>query len=104
VAAALEELGVQAVRQGYQEDGVQFLGAATALRESMGAPIRPADLRAVEGALAAARTASGSLPFEDAWQRGRSLPVEQIVAGVVAGSEDGPADPEQGGESVRMDC
>jgi hypothetical protein len=52
----------------------------------MGAPIRPADRPAVEDALTAARTAMGSLPFEAAWDVGRGLPVEQIVAWVVAGS------------------
>jgi hypothetical protein len=103
LAAALEEVGVQAVGQGQVEHGVRLLAGAAALRQAMGAPVRPADRQAVEDALAAARTALGGLPFEEAWQRGRSLPLEQIVARVVAGSKDGPAEPEQSGESGQMD-
>jgi hypothetical protein len=103
VAAALEELGVLAVRQGHGQDGVQLLGAAAALREAMGAPIRPADRHAVEEALAVARTALGSLPFAEAWDLGQNLPVEQIVVRLMAGSEDGPAKRTWGEKSERMD-
>jgi non-specific serine/threonine protein kinase len=103
VAAALEGLGVLEVRQGHSEDGVQLLGAAAALREPMGTPIRPADRQAVEDTLAGARTVLGSPSFVDAWDIGRSRPLEHIVARVVVGSRDGPARPERGGQPGRMD-
>jgi tetratricopeptide (TPR) repeat protein len=88
VAAALEEIGVQALREGRSGPGVQLLAAATTLRQAMGAPVRPADRPALEGALAAARAALGETAFDEAWAGGQALPVEQIVARVLAGSED----------------
>jgi non-specific serine/threonine protein kinase len=101
VAAALEEIGVQTVRQGDGADGVQFLAVVAALREVMGVPIRPADRREVEDALAAGRTSLGRLPFEEAWGSGQGLPVEQVVARLVAGPQDGQASPDRGEKSER---
>ncbi len=83
VAAALEELGVQAVRQGQEQHGVLLLAAAAVLRQSMGAPARPADRLALEGAVAAARASLGDTAFTGAWAAGQTLPVEQIVARAV---------------------
>jgi non-specific serine/threonine protein kinase len=79
VAMALEELGVQAVRQGRAQHGICLLGAAATLRRAMGVPIRPSDRPALEGALATARTSLGTMAFTDAWVAGETLPLEQIV-------------------------
>jgi hypothetical protein len=103
VAAALEELGVQTVRQGHGAGGVQLLGAAAALREAMGAPIRPADVHAVEDAMAAACASLGSVTYEDAWSIGQSLSVEQLIARVVPGSEDDLSTADCGGKAEQMD-
>jgi hypothetical protein len=86
VAAALDELGVQAERQGQAEHGVRLLGGAEALRQAMGTPVRPADRPALEAALAAARAALGDVAFDDAWVAGHSLPLEQVVADALAGA------------------
>jgi predicted ATPase len=67
VAAALEELGVQAIRQGQMQQGLPLLAAAATLRQTMGAPVRPADQPALEGALAAARASLGDVAFDEAW-------------------------------------
>jgi non-specific serine/threonine protein kinase len=72
VAAALEELAVQAVRQGKPQDGVHCLASAAALRQSMGAPIRPADAPAVKDALATARASLDDATFTDAWAEGQT--------------------------------
>jgi tetratricopeptide (TPR) repeat protein len=85
MAAALDELGVQAVRQGQAEHGVHLLGAAAALRQAMGTPVRPADRPAIEAALAAAHASLGEIAFNDAWAAGQRLPVEQVVADALAG-------------------
>jgi hypothetical protein len=95
VAAALEELGVLAVRQGQVQHGVHLLAAAAALRQSMGAPVRPADRRALEDALAAARVALGSAALVEGWTTGQTLSTEQIVARASAAPETGPATPER---------
>jgi hypothetical protein len=84
LAAALEELGMQAVWQGQAQHGVQLLGAAAMLHQAMGAPARPADRPAIEGALAAARAALSDAAFTGAWAAGQTRPMEQIVAHVLA--------------------
>jgi tetratricopeptide (TPR) repeat protein len=80
VAAALEELAVQAVRQGHVQHGVHLLAAVARLRQVMGAPVRPADRPALESALAAARRAMGATAHAEAWAAGEALPLEQIDA------------------------
>jgi tetratricopeptide (TPR) repeat protein len=93
VAMALEELGALAVGQSQARHGVELLGAAVALRAAIGAPVRPADWPALEGALAAARAALGEVTYADAWASGHTLPLEQSVALAVAGPHDEPAPP-----------
>jgi non-specific serine/threonine protein kinase len=91
VAAALEGLGVQAVRRGEAQRGVQLLGEAAQLRQAMGAPVRPADLPALDGALAAAHFTLGDVAFTAAWATGQNLPLEQVVSYAQA-TPDGPID------------
>jgi predicted ATPase len=79
VAAALEGLGVQAVRQGQEQHGVHLLAAAASLRQAMGAPVRPADRSTLESAQTVARLALGIAAYAEAWEAGESLPLEQIV-------------------------
>jgi hypothetical protein len=79
VAAALEALGVEAVGRGQAQHGVQLLGAAARLRQAMGAPVRPADRSALEGAQTAARLALGDAAYAEAWGAGEALPLERIV-------------------------
>jgi hypothetical protein len=88
VAAALEELGVHAVRQGQGALGVQHLAAAAALRTSMCAPVRSIDQPAIDHALSAARAALGASACAEAWTAGETQPLEQMVAlaQAVAGS------------------
>jgi predicted ATPase len=80
VAAALEELGVQGIRQGHEQHGVHLLAAAETLRRTMGAPVRPADRPVLDGVLAAARAALGEAAFGGAWAAGEAAPLEQVVA------------------------
>ncbi len=88
VVAALDELGVQAVRQGQAQQGAHLLGATARLRQAMGTPVRPGDQFALENALAAARASLGDAPFAEAWAVGQALPEEQLVARAVAGRDD----------------
>jgi hypothetical protein len=55
VAAGLEAIGVQAIRDTQTQDAVRMLGAADALRQAMGVPVRPTDRPDLEGALKMAR-------------------------------------------------
>jgi non-specific serine/threonine protein kinase len=85
MAAALEELGVQEVRQGHARSGLQLLAAAAALRQAMTTPIRPVDRLRIEQALAAAHTALGADVYAHAWATGQALPLAQIVTSIAAG-------------------
>jgi tetratricopeptide (TPR) repeat protein len=89
LAAALEELGVQAVQQGQAPQGVPLLAAAATLRRAMGTPVRPADRPAIEHAVAAAHTLLGETAFSNAWTKGETLPVEHIVTRALAELADG---------------
>ena len=95
VAAAVDALGVLAVRQGQVRHGVHLLGAVARMRQTMGAPVQPADRPAIEAALAEARGSLGDTPFTDAWAAGQALPVEQLVAQAAAVPEDDVATPER---------
>jgi hypothetical protein len=57
----------------------------------------------VEDAWAAARTALGSVTYENAWSIGQSLSLEQLIARVVTGSEDDLAKADWGGKAEQMD-
>jgi hypothetical protein len=46
----------------------------------MGAPTRPADRRALEGALAAAEVTLGATAYAEIWAVGQTVPLAQIVA------------------------
>ncbi len=72
VAAALDELGVQAVRQRELQHGVHVLALAAALRQVMGAPIRPADAPAIKVALATAGASLDDAIFSEACATGQT--------------------------------
>ncbi|WP_049558770.1 BTAD domain-containing putative transcriptional regulator [Nonomuraea sp. SBT364] len=76
VALALEGLaGVEALA-GRPAEAARLLGEATALRESVGAPLPPAERGDVDRITAAARGALGEEGFAGAFERGRSEPRE----------------------------
>src|SRR5262245_15581222 len=55
-------------------------GAAAALREAIGVPLRPTDRAVHDRGLAAARAGLGEAAFAIAWAAGRAMPLEQAVA------------------------
>jgi predicted ATPase/transcriptional regulator with XRE-family HTH domain len=67
-------------------DREQFLlaarlyGGLAALRETLGAPLAPAAWAGYERALAAARSELAEAAFQSAWDAGRALPLERIIA------------------------
>jgi tetratricopeptide (TPR) repeat protein len=80
VAAALEAMGVQEIRDGQTQDAVRMLAAADALRQAMRVAVRPADRPDLEGALATACTTMGDDAFATAFTTGQTAPLEQAVA------------------------
>jgi predicted ATPase/transcriptional regulator with XRE-family HTH domain len=80
VAAALEGLASLAVQPGQSALATRLLSAASALRDRMSTPVRPADQPAVERTLATARAALGPDAFARVWEAAQALPPEQILS------------------------
>lgn len=64
-----------------------LLGAADAIRETIGAPRPATDRPAHDRVVAAVRHALGEAAFDAGWQRGRLLDVDEVVAVAVADTE-----------------
>ncbi len=86
VAECLEALAT--VRPGDDpERATVLLGAAGALREATGAPLPAGDRAVHEGLVSDLRDRLGEASFDGAWQRGRLLDVDEVVAVAVADAE-----------------
>jgi tetratricopeptide (TPR) repeat protein len=79
VAASLEALAGLSMQQGLARHAARLLGAATALRAAMGAPVPPYCRPEIEATSSAARTSLGAEAFTAAWNEGESMPVEQTL-------------------------
>ncbi len=80
IVQTLEDLATLAAAGGLARRGARLWGAAERLREEIGAPLSPNDLRRQEQQVAAARTAlSDDAPFDAAWAEGRALTLEQAM-------------------------
>ena len=79
VAAALEGLSAVTIQLEQVTLAVQLLSAAAALREEMGAPIRPVDRPFVDRALSTAQSTLGHDKFTVVWLEARELPLEQLL-------------------------
>jgi DNA-binding NarL/FixJ family response regulator len=55
-------------------------GAAEALREAIGTPLPPVERATYERSIAAARAQLGEEAFAAAWQEGRTMTLEQVLA------------------------
>jgi len=80
LAECLEGLAGVAAGRGQRARAVCLYSAATGLRESIGAPLWPAD-RAAQGAtLDGLKAALGGRAYEDAWAEGRCMTVDDSVS------------------------
>jgi tetratricopeptide (TPR) repeat protein len=83
VAQALEgAAGVMAASQPAQ--AARLLGAADLLREAAGVPPVPADSTRLEITLAVAKRRLGEEEFSAEWQKGRALPIDDVIAQLLA--------------------
>jgi len=79
-AESLEKLADVVAAQGEPTWAAQLWGAAEALRENVGIPIRP-DMRArYERSVATARAQLGKKAFVAAWEEGRTMTPDQALA------------------------
>ena len=92
IAACLELIGSAIAAQGQTERGTRLLAAAETVREMTGIN-RPAARGAEqERTVAALRSALGADAFARAWEAGRRLPLDEIVADALTPAE--PAGPQ----------
>lgn len=80
VAESIERLTLIACDRGQPERAARLLGAADALRTAIGAPLPPANRAAYERTITNARAALGEEAFAAAWEAGRILSMEQVIA------------------------
>jgi predicted ATPase len=80
LARCLEGLASVAIAREQAPRAVRLLGAASRLRETMGAPVAPAALRGHEEAIGRARLALGEAAFAAAWAEGRAQTRDQAIA------------------------
>ncbi|CAG0928933.1 Putative HTH-type transcriptional regulator [Thermoflexales bacterium] len=79
IALALEGSAGITAQHGEPAHAAQFLGAASALRQEMGTPLHLPERPRVERAEAQARAALGDRTFEAAFERGRTLAIDETV-------------------------
>jgi hypothetical protein len=64
------------------------------VREAIGAPLPPAERPLFDQTVATARAALGTDAFAAAWEHGRTLPLEQLIATALGHVVDAAAGPQ----------
>ena len=79
IAYLIEDYGGLAAAEGRLERALQLVGFAAALRESIGAPLPPAEQARVDRMIAPARMTLPESASTAAWETGRSMLLEQAI-------------------------
>jgi predicted ATPase/DNA-binding winged helix-turn-helix (wHTH) protein len=90
IARLLECFACTAAAQLEAKSSLRLAGAATALRQNIGAPLTPAEQTKLEASLRPARQALSNTERETAWLEGRALSAEKAIEEVLM-SEPSPA-------------
>jgi predicted ATPase/transcriptional regulator with XRE-family HTH domain len=80
IVRAAAELASIACDRGEFLLAARLYGGVAAVRETLGAPLAPAEWARYERALAATRSELAEEAFQAAWDASRALPLEQIIA------------------------
>jgi tetratricopeptide (TPR) repeat protein len=80
IAISLEDLAALAAAEGRMERAARLLGAAGALRETIGTPLPVPERVVTEQTAAVARPALGEPAWAVAFAAGQRLPLEQVIA------------------------
>ena len=80
IARAIAELAAIACDRGQLLQAARLYGGVAALRETLGAPLAPAEWARYEQDLATTRSELTEEAFQAAWDAGRALPLERIIA------------------------
>jgi predicted ATPase len=79
VARQLESLAWCASRQGRDDEAVRLAGAASAIRQRVGAPARRSEREAVERTLGQARQRLSGDAYAAAWREGLAAPLDRLL-------------------------
>jgi predicted ATPase/predicted Ser/Thr protein kinase len=79
IARLLESFACSAAAQSDSERSLRLAGAAAALRQSIGAPLVPAERNRLEQSLEAARRALPTATGRNAWLEGWVMPIEKAI-------------------------
>jgi len=79
IAYSLEGFAFLTLAQGKAQRAARLVGAAEALRESIGAPLPPIDRADYERMVASVRSALGDDLYATAWEEGRGMTLELAV-------------------------
>ena len=82
-AFCLERMAIVVTAQEEWTWAARLLGTAEALRENCGVPVMPMERADYEPAMVAARTHLGERAFAEAWDEGRSMTFEQVLASLM---------------------
>jgi tetratricopeptide (TPR) repeat protein len=80
IGYCFEGLAAVLALTGQVEDAALLLGAAEALRESLGVSLAPAEQETHVATVDAVRAGLGEASFSDAWRRGRELALDDAIA------------------------
>jgi predicted ATPase/DNA-binding CsgD family transcriptional regulator len=84
IAECLEGLAATAVEEERAEHAARLFGAASALREALGTPLRRPDQADYDRGLAVARAALRKRKFEVVWSEGRTVSIERLLQNLLA--------------------
>jgi predicted ATPase/DNA-binding CsgD family transcriptional regulator len=92
-------MGIEALARvessGQPERAVRWFAASGALRERISTPLTEPERAYFAPRIAAARNALGESAFQQAWEAGRVLPIEHIIAEALAAQEAPNVEPAQ---------
>jgi predicted ATPase/DNA-binding CsgD family transcriptional regulator len=83
-AQCFEGMAASMLALGFPARTVRILSAAVAVRRVVASQLTPAEATVVEGVLEDARRSLGNAAFSAAWESGRALPIERILAEALA--------------------
>jgi len=90
IARLLECFACSAAAQFQAERSLRLAGAAAALRQSIGAPLTPAEQAKLESTLDPARQVLTNTAGATAWLEGWDLPVEKAIEEVLVSEAPSP--------------
>jgi hypothetical protein len=94
IVRVLEALAAVLCAQEYRLQATRLLGATTALRTTLGAPVVPVDRPLLEQTRSACAAALGDTAFAAAWAEGTAMTQERAIAQAASSPTEGAEEKE----------